>query len=440
MKKRQERFISVSRICFVALSIIILTACADGAVDEKKGNHEHTEAANLTKVDTVREGKRGRQEGSMDLQTAAKAWADAFCTRDGDALWELFDPERRDDFYETGFVQSAPEDDYIAIGWSSPWPMDYLYTIEMDGEKTLFTYYPMTSNPHRWVWKQSVSWQQKDGQWYGYQDSFVTYDEIRSAEDFAEAYSGEISGTPMDYRTDCAGWEDALENLAGEETYKELLTAPDKAAEYLLNLAGGTGTIKWIEGQIAVVEYQFEYGDPVLITMQQPEGRTIWLPEGWEENTFTETIQDHKAEEYRSLKEFRIYSEEGIFVLCSDAETYNNQGFSAVDSEVIVEESYISVKYDCAYQEKFFDVWVFTERESYENGMMQEFMQMAENSQPDILDMGEGKEPVPYGELGKIYGNIFGYWAVVDQKPVIVHIEEEEVPYIELVLSHLRWE
>lgn len=221
---------------------------------------------------------------STDLQTAAKAWADAFCTRDGDALRELFDPERRDDFYATGFVQSEAEDDYIAIGWSSPWPMDYLYTTETEGEKTLFTYYPMTSNPHRWVWKQSVRWQQKDGRWYGYQDSFVTYDEIRSAGDFADAYSGGISQTPMDYRTDCEGWEDALENLAGEEAYKELLTTPDKAAEYLLNLAGGTGTIKWTGERAAIVEYRFEYGEPVLITMQQPEGKMIWLPEGWEES------------------------------------------------------------------------------------------------------------------------------------------------------------
>lgn len=162
------------------------------------------------------------------------------------------------------------------------------------------------------------------------------------------------------------------------------------------------------------------------------------------------SIQVHRAEEYHSLKEFRIHSEEKVFVLRSDtgadiqdnglaAGNYNHQGFSAVDGEVTVEESYISVKYDCTYQENSFDVWVFTERESYENGMMQELMQMAEGSQSGILDIG-GKEPVSYGGLGKIYGNIFGYWAVLDQKPVIVHIKEGDIPYIELVLSHIRWE
>ena len=269
-----------------ALILAILSSC--GQADTK--NAAASDGA-VIETETAGNPDREQDDGSTtDIQTAAKAWADAFCTRDGDALWELFDPERRDDFYATGFVQSEPEDDYIAIGWSSPWPMDYLHTIETDGEKTLFTYYPMTSNPHRWVWKQSVSWQQEDGRWYGYQDSFVTYDEIRSAEDFAEAYSGGISGTPMDYRTDCEGWEDALENLAGEETYKALLTTPEKAAEYLLNLVDGTGTIKRIEGQTAVVDYQFEFGNPVLITMRQPEGRTIWLPEGWEE-------ADHAAAE-----------------------------------------------------------------------------------------------------------------------------------------------
>lgn len=163
------------------------------------------------------------------------------------------------------------------------------------------------------------------------------------------------------------------------------------------------------------------------------------------------SIQVHRAEEYHSLEEFRKNSEEGIFVLCPDAEadtqdnsleagTYNNQGLSAADSEVIVEESYISVKYDCAYQENSFDVWVFTEREGYEEGMRQEIKKMAGSPQPDILDRGEEKEPISYGGLGKIYGNIFGYWAAVDQKLVIVHIEEEEVPYVEVVLGHLRWE
>lgn len=268
-----------SKTISCALILAILSGCG-------RADTQMAAASDGTVVETEMAESQEEEpdyRSSTDLQTVAKAWADAFCTRDGDALWELFDPERKNDFYAMGFVQSEPEDDYIAIGWSSPWPMDYLYTLETDGEKTLLTYYPMTSNPHRWVWKQSVSWQQKDGRWYGYQDSFVTYDTIRYAGDFADAYSGGISGTPMDYRTDCEGWEDTLENLAEEEGYKTLLTAPDKAAEYLLNLADGTGTIKWMEDQTAVLAYQFEYGDQILITMRQPEGKTIWLPEDWEE-------------------------------------------------------------------------------------------------------------------------------------------------------------
>lgn len=57
--------------------------------------------------------------GETDLQEAVEAWAEAFCTRNGEALWNLFDPARRDDFK--------------AIGWSSPWPMDRLYMVETGG-------------------------------------------------------------------------------------------------------------------------------------------------------------------------------------------------------------------------------------------------------------------------------------------------------------------
>lgn len=56
----------------------------------------------------------------------------------------------------------------------------------------------------------------------------MTYATIRYTGDFADAYSGSISEMPMDYRTDCEGWEDALENLAEEEVYKALLMATDE--------------------------------------------------------------------------------------------------------------------------------------------------------------------------------------------------------------------
>lgn len=231
--------------------------------------------------------------GETDLQEAVEAWAEAFCTRNGEALWNLFDPARRDDFYEMDIVQSGPEDDFKAIGWSSPWTMDRLYMVETEGEQSLITYYPMTSNPHRWVWKQSVSWKQADGHWYGYADSFKMYDSISTAETFADAYSDGISGTPMDYRTDCEDWADVLENLAeSEDVCQALLTTPDKAAEYLLNMSDGSGTIEQSSDRTARVIYQFADKSQVSITMIQPKGKTIWLPEQWEETVFGEEKEE----------------------------------------------------------------------------------------------------------------------------------------------------
>lgn len=260
--------------------LVILSGCGRKENISNRTETDTVSSQTVTEIDTERISERNAK-----IQAAAEAWAEAFCSRDGQALYDLFDPERREEFYGMEIVQSTPEDSYIAIGWSSPWAMDHLYTIETNGEQTIFTYYPMTSNPHRWVWKQKVSWKQVDGSWYGYEEEFVQYEQIVAAAEFTEAYSGGIAGTPMDYRTDSEGWEAALEELAqSEEVYRRLLTTPDRAAEYLLNLHGGVGEVIQQGDKEASVIYRFADESQAALIMKQSENGEIWLPEDIIEN------------------------------------------------------------------------------------------------------------------------------------------------------------
>lgn len=63
-----ERFFSVSRACFVALPVIILTACAGGTLDGKEHNHETTLAADLVTAGVVSEKNYSLEEMPVPLQ------------------------------------------------------------------------------------------------------------------------------------------------------------------------------------------------------------------------------------------------------------------------------------------------------------------------------------------------------------------------------------
>ena len=62
-----------------------------------------------------------------DIGARAGQWAQAFCDRDGTALYGMYDPGHPEGFYKMEPVMSLQDDPYISFGWSSPWPMDHLY-------------------------------------------------------------------------------------------------------------------------------------------------------------------------------------------------------------------------------------------------------------------------------------------------------------------------
>ena len=139
----------------------------------------------------------------------------------------MYDPEQPEGFYKMEPVMSLPDDPYISFGWSSPWPMDNLYQIHNQENQTEITYYAMTSDPHRWVWKERITWKKTGGVWYVDQSRLTQYEKIQSAAEFHEAYSGGIAGTPMNYRQE--GMAEALNRNARTDMVYQDLLAPGLA-------------------------------------------------------------------------------------------------------------------------------------------------------------------------------------------------------------------
>lgn len=217
------------------------------------------------------------------VQRRTQQWAREFCRRDGRALADLFNPDRMDDFYEMEPVMLDENGEYMGFGWSSPWPMDNQYDIAVDGTGAEITYYAMTSDPHRWVWKEQLYWVERGGEYYVDREVFTAYDTVATAGAFEAAYRQGIAGTQMDYRSN--GMGEALNDKVKRDPVMQFLFDPVKAGEYLLNLSGGTGEIsaegKENGGQ-ASVSYRFSDGSSVLIAMERPFGADgIWVPTGW---------------------------------------------------------------------------------------------------------------------------------------------------------------
>ena len=212
-------------------------------------------------------------------ESRVSEWAEAFCSRKGTVLKSMYNPEHPTDFYEIELVQSQPTDDFVGFGWSSPWPMDAQYSVQTEGTETEITYYAMTSEPYRYVWKEWLVWKNAGNVWYVDEERFHEYAPIGTAEEFYEAYEAGIEGTPMDYREGEAG--ETLNRLAKEQkdssAYVDLFRS-EWAAEVLLNLHGGTSEVHK-NGDQAEAVYTFSDGSRAAVRMVQPYGEDgIWIP------------------------------------------------------------------------------------------------------------------------------------------------------------------
>lgn len=254
-------------------------------------------------------------EKSSEMTEAEKfvqSWADAFVDRDGHTLQEMMSEEAWKGMSEEGGLV-IEEEDYTSFGWSSPWPMspDNNYRIlSCDEESAEILYYAWVSDPHMYVWKETLQLAQQDGNRQVTGENLKLLDYITSAEEYYMAYpEGKISGTMMDYISN--GMGEALnqnaQNSRDNAVYSRLFD-PEGAACYLLNIAGlsygvVTDESEWVttsaqdlaDGTVSVQITFLEDGRQAEVVMVQPWGAEgIWIPQtygsrsGQEDTVYTE--------------------------------------------------------------------------------------------------------------------------------------------------------
>lgn len=276
-RKRQWRENMKKKILKVLLLISLL--CLVGIYPKHlPGNHTAVaeEAKNIKS-----ESDKNIVKMNDSIQQTVKSWATAFCNRDGETLYKLFDPDKKNEFFQLKYVNSSKDDPEISFGVSSPWPWENDYQINIKDNTAIITYYAMVSDPHVYTWIEKLNLVRRDGLYYVSSEKLKTYDSITTKKELEESIGDFNSyNNKLNYINSGLAYnlnQNALNNTIG--AYDALFSAKT-AAPYLLNLSGGKCCVKKKYITCTIVQYSFADGDSVDIQMIQPFGKKgIWLVE-----------------------------------------------------------------------------------------------------------------------------------------------------------------
>ena len=306
VKQRVKGILNFKKPTFWLIAAALLFCVIIGALfltnPKKNDNVEENIATELSEssltdqtLNTEKDSDAIRAQQQSFLQT----WADAFCDRDGAAIDSLcMDGARKKMMKEQLLV--IDEGDTI-FGWSSPWPMwdtsdenskGYTITTSYDGKNTAeILYYAWTSDPHVTVWKEDITFEERDGSYKVTDENIRFLDYIVSGTEFDEAYP-QINGTPMDYTVN--GMYDALvmNSLLSSSMLYQNLKDPVLAAKYLLNLLDNENKVQVEALQdgskegINIKITFIEDGAERFVKMIQPDSEDgIWIPQDYEKIT-----------------------------------------------------------------------------------------------------------------------------------------------------------
>lgn len=216
-----------------------------------------------------------------DKDALVMDYANAWCNRDGETLVKLYVDEDTA-FANLPMLEKAGGE--YTFGMSSPWPDTFWRTVPTGEGKDVGTseirYYAWTSDPHVVVWKEEITFVKTENgnnseatdSGYRVTDSKLTYlDSIASEEEYRDAYWGEGENHFVDYEergfVDAINYQTEYDVENGDSDRNAVYRSPETAAEYIMNLRGGTATSETASNGTAIVEYTFADGSSVLIPM-----------------------------------------------------------------------------------------------------------------------------------------------------------------------------
>ncbi len=257
---------AVAAVAVIAiLLLVIVIGLALNPAGQGQGNGEAEELLRLGEKDQL-----------------VTDYANAWCNRDGETIAALY-------IDEDTALRSLPMLEKTGgaydFGFSSPWPDGFWRTIPTgegtdEGTATI-RYYAWTSDPHVSVWKEEISFVKTENaadgtsfdSRYRITGSTMTYlDSIASKEEYMDAYFDDGAYHFVDYVekgfVEGINFQTEYDIENGETDRNAVYRTPETAAEYILNLTGGTGTAQILSNGTAIVGYTFADGSSVLIPMK----------------------------------------------------------------------------------------------------------------------------------------------------------------------------
>lgn len=231
--------------------------------------------------------KEQKLEAFVEVQELAafvEAYAEAFSSRIGEDVVALYVDEET--ALENVFMLEKTDGGYT-LGMSSPWPNGFRCQIYPEENRADIYYFAWTSDPHITIWLEKIQCIVIDGEYRVTEDLYRTFDNIASKEEFDMAYRIQDAYQFVDYEEN--GFVDAINDQREEGTSSvdnTVYAEPAKAAEHILNLAGGTGVVDSGSDHQVMVRYVFADGSEAMIPMYQANydvetgtsaGEPLWI-------------------------------------------------------------------------------------------------------------------------------------------------------------------
>ena len=218
-------------------------------------------------------------DDKKEIEAFAIKWADAFSQRDARTIHELCESE---ELYLT--IGGIAENGEYWMGWSSPWPWNKDYVIDIEDNSTIHMYYYFrTSDPSIYVGKETITVKKVEGAYNATQVTMKFFKSIKSKAGFDVAFE---PGFPDFMHLAATYQAQADKNVRGKTG---ILENPVSAAIHQLNLVGAKVTESYqdqnAETPLAVVKFAWEDGEvevnlirPMLIDESGAKRQaSIWI-------------------------------------------------------------------------------------------------------------------------------------------------------------------
>lgn len=290
-------------VCIVA-AVCFLTNPVKREADSQANENEQ--------MDSVSQDQEyaGNQEAKMQ-QTPEEPgdflllWKSAFVNRDGNTIALLASDEVIKDLEARDMLVGT--DGQRSFGNASPWPRDEAADAVVDsfGNNTAqIYYYAWTFDPYVTVWKETLTYEVRDGRYVITGEALTRFDDIASGEEFLEAYGSEINYTRIDYLHNgggshpylLSGMGDVLnENAVAAPADYGALFQPESAAAALLHLSDDSRKVEieriFQEGsRVGLRITFFEDDSSFVISMVQYDAGGVWIPQDYQVDPFYRLI------------------------------------------------------------------------------------------------------------------------------------------------------